>query len=82
LGNEAGAVPVGTQSANTFDPFLTRLRESHDVSVDEAIERLTHAGEAVGFDAHDLIGMLDRGLTFEELLELIESKMESSQAAA
>ena len=36
----------------------------------------------MGFDAHDLIGMLDRGMTFEELLELIESKMESSQMAA
>ncbi len=71
-----------TQSANTFEAFLTRLRESHDVSVYEAIERLTHAGEAVGFDAHDLIGMLDRGMTFEELLELIESKMESSETAA
>ncbi len=74
--------PVGTQSANTFEALLTRLRESHEVSVYEAIERLTHAGEAVGFDVHDLIGMLDRGMTFEELLELIESKMESSQTAA
>jgi len=26
--------------------------------------------------------MLDRGMTFEELLELIESKMESLQTAA
>jgi hypothetical protein len=75
-------VPVRTKSANTFEAFLTRLRESHDVSVYEAIERLTHAGEAVGFSAHDLIGMLDRGMIFEELLELIESKMESSQTAA
>jgi hypothetical protein len=75
-------VPARTKSANTFEAFLARLRESHDVSVYEAIERLTHAGEAVGFSAHDLIGMLDRGMTFEELLELIESKMESSQTAA
>ena len=36
-------VPARTQSANTFEAFLTRLRESHDVSVYEAIERLTHA---------------------------------------
>ena len=73
---------AGTQSANTFEAFLACLRESHDVSVYEAIERLTHAGEAVGFNARDLIGMLDRGMTFEELLELIESKMESYQTAA
>jgi hypothetical protein len=75
-------VPIGTQSANTFEAFFTRLRESHEVSVYEAIERLTHAGEAVGLDAHDLIGMLDRGMTFEELLELIESKMEGLQKTA
>ncbi|MGC2477965.1 MAG: hypothetical protein WA485_26740 [Candidatus Sulfotelmatobacter sp.] len=74
-------VPGGIQSVNTFEVFLTHLRESHEVSVYEAIERLTHAAEAVGFDAHDLVGMLDRGMTFEELLELIESKMESPKAA-
>jgi len=75
-------VPAGTQSANTFKALLTRLHESHEVSVYEAIERLIYAGEAVGFDVHDLIRMLDRGTTFEELLELIESKMEGSQTAA
>ena len=74
-------VPGGIQSVNTFEVFLTRLRESHEVSVYEAIERLTHAAEAVGFDAHDLVGMLDRGMTFEELLELIESKMESPRGS-
>jgi hypothetical protein len=41
-----------------------------------------HAGEVVGFDAGTLIQMLDRGMTFEELFELIESRMESSQKAA
>jgi len=75
-------VPVETRSANTFEKFLTRLRESHEVSIYEAIERLTQAGEAVGFGPHDLIGMLDRGISFEELLELIESKMEGTQKAA
>ncbi len=75
-------VPDGTQSANNRQALLTRLRESREVSVYEAIERLTRAAEAVGFDAHALISMLDRGMTFEELLELIESKMESSDTAA
>jgi hypothetical protein len=75
-------VSAGTQSVNTFETFLTRLRESHEVSVYEAIERLTHAGRAVGFDEDDLLRMLDRGMTFEELLGLIESKMESLQNAA
>jgi len=75
-------VPAGTQSVNTFEDFLTRLRESHEVSVYEAIERLVQAGEAVGFEAHALLRMLDRGMTFEEMLELIESKMECLQKAA
>jgi uncharacterized tellurite resistance protein B-like protein len=72
----------GTRSANTFESFLTRLRESHEVSVYEAVERLVQAGEEVGFEAADLLRMLDRGMTFEKLLELIESRMESSKQAA
>jgi len=75
-------VPSGTQALNTFDVFLQRLHESHDVSVYEAIERLVRAGEAVGFDGDDLLRILDQGLSFEELLELIESRMESSETAA
>lgn len=75
-------MPVGTQIANTFEAFFTRLRESREVSVYEAIERLVQAGAAAGFDAETLIRMLDRGMTFEELLELIESKMECPQKAA
>ena len=83
FGNEAEVMaPAGTRSGNTFEVFLTRLRESHDVSVYEAIERFTHAGEAVGFEVSALIKMLDRGTTFEELLALIESRMERSQKAA
>lgn len=75
-------MPAGTQVVTTFDAFLIRLRESHEVSVYEAIERLTLAGKTVGFDENALLRMLDRGMTFEELLELIESKMENLQNAA
>ena len=70
-----------TQSANTLEVFLTRLRESHELSVYEAIERLVQAGEAVGFDSDALLRMLDQGKTFGELLEIIESKMECLQRA-
>ncbi len=73
---------AGTQSANTFEDVLTHLSESHEVSVYAAIERLVQAGQMVGFDAHDLLRMLDQGMTFEELLELIASKMECLQKAA
>jgi hypothetical protein len=62
--------------------FLSRLHESHDVSVYGAIERLMLAGEAVGLDAPTMAGMLDQGVTFEELLECIEARMNGSQTAA
>lgn len=74
-------MPAVDQTTNTLDVLLTRLHESHEVSVYEAIERLVQAGEAVGIDAHDLVRMLDRGITLEELLESIESQMECSQTA-
>lgn len=67
-------MPSGTQSVNTLEVVLTRLRESHDLSAYEAVERLIYTGEAAGFDADALIRMLDRGMPFEKLLELIESK--------
>jgi hypothetical protein len=74
--------PARSQTVNTFEILLTRLRESHDLPVYEAIERLVQAAEATGVDADTLLRMIDRGKTFEEILELIESKMECSQAAA
>jgi hypothetical protein len=40
------------------------------------------AGEAVGLDAATMVRMLDQGMTFEALLEFIESRMECSQKAA
>ena len=73
---------AGTQVGNPFETLLTRLHESHEVSVYEAIERLVQAGETVGYKADALLRMLDRGMTFEELLDFIESKMECSQNAA
>jgi hypothetical protein len=75
-------LPAGAQTVSIFESFLIRLRESHEVSVYEAIERLVQAGEAVGLDARSLLQVLDQGMTFEELLEVIESKMGSSQKAA
>ena len=72
--------PVGLQLVN-IETLLTRLHESRTVSVYEAIERLVQAGESVGFDSKTLIRLLDQGKTFEELLELIETKMECLQAA-
>jgi hypothetical protein len=65
--------------SNSLDVLTSRLHESHDVSVYEAIERLVNAGESVGMDVPALIRMLDRGTPFEEVLELVEFQMERSQ---
>jgi hypothetical protein len=75
-------VPARTQPVTTFEVFLTQLREAHELSVYEAIERLVQSAEAAGFDSDTLLRLLARGMTFEQLLELIESKMKCSQAVA
>lgn len=75
-------MPSGSHTVDPLQALVDRLHECHELSVYEAIERLVHAGEAVGLDSDTLLRMLDQGMTFEELLELIESKMECLQAAA
>lgn len=67
---------------DTFEVLIARLRESHAVSVYQAIERLVEAGQAVGFDIDDLVRLLDRGKSLQELFELVESKMEQARNAA
>jgi hypothetical protein len=74
-------VPAVDQTTHTLDVLLTRLHESHELSVYDAIERLVLVGEAVGFGADTLVRMLDRGMGLEELIELIESRMECLQRA-
>jgi len=67
-------VPAGNLPRDPLDIVLTRLHESHDVSAYEAVERLVQAGEAAAFDTETLFGMLDRGIDFEKLLEIIAAK--------
>jgi hypothetical protein len=69
-------VPAVQQSSNPVDLVLTRLHESHELSVYESIDRLVRAGEEIGLDAHSLVRMLDRGMSLEQLLEMIEEQME------
>ena len=75
-------MPAATQASDPFEVFLAHLHESHEVSVYEAIERLVQAAEVVGLNSDALLRMLNRGTTFEELLELIEARMELMQEAA
>jgi hypothetical protein len=75
-------VPAGVTTTDALGVFVNRLHESHQVSVYGAIERLVLAGEAVGLDAHTLMRMLDQGMSLEDLLACIESRMEGSRRAA
>ncbi len=75
-------MPAEVQTVLSLNLFVTRLHESHEISVYEAVERLVQAGVAVGLDADTLLRMLDRGMTFGALLECIESRMECFQRAA
>ncbi len=74
-------MPAVDQTTRTLDVLLTRLHESHELSVYDSIERLVLVGEAVGFGADALVRMLDRGMSLEELFELIEGKTEYQRTA-
>jgi hypothetical protein len=75
-------VPAVDQTIRILDVLVTRLHESHELSVYDSIERLVLAGEAVGFGADALVRMLDRGMGLEELLELIEERTQCLQRTA
>jgi hypothetical protein len=72
-------VPAVDPTTQILEVLVTRLHESHEVSVYDAIERLVHAGESVGIGADTLIRMLDRGMRLEDLLDLIEEQLETLQ---
>ena len=64
-----------TGRAECFESCLLTLGEVHDESVYSALERLVQAGEEVGFTVHDLIRMLNEGMSLTSLLDVIELKM-------
>ena len=64
-----------------FEECLTALGEAHNETVYGAIERPVEAGEQVGFNAPDLIRMLNGGMTLEALLDLIEVRMAGASLA-
>ena len=70
-------MPARLLPHDVLETILTRLHESHDLSAYEAVERLVHAGEAAGFDTDTLLRMLDHGVAFQKLLELIAAKATS-----
>jgi len=63
-----------SQSKECFDT----LGEAHEENAYGAMQRLIQAGEQVGFTVHDLIRMLESGMTLESMLEVIEARMMGS----
>jgi len=63
------------QTQSPVEECFNTLGEAHDENVYLAIERLVEAGEQVGFTVHDLIRMLNSGVTLESLFDMIEVRM-------
>jgi hypothetical protein len=76
------AVLPRTLPRDPVEIVLTGLHESHDVSAYEAVERLLYTAQAAGVDTQALLRMLDQGIAFQNVLDLIISKAKSSQKAA
>ena len=63
------------QAQSSLEQCFDTLGEAHTEDVYHAIERLVQAGEQVGFTVHDLIRMLNGGMTLESLVDVIEVRM-------
>jgi hypothetical protein len=63
------------QDESSLEECFDTLGEAHDENVYRAIERLVQAGEQVGFTVHDLIRMLNGGMTLESMFDVIEVRM-------
>ncbi len=70
------------QGADRLDEGFAALGEADNEDVFGAIERLVQAGEQVGFTIHDLIRMLNGGMSLESVLDLIEVRMTGTSVAA
>lgn len=75
-------MPVGAQPRYPVEAVLTVLHETHNLSAYEAVERLVYAAEAAGFNANTILAMIDQGMAFEKVLDLVVSKAECSQKVA
>lgn len=63
------------QAQSSLEQCFDTLGEAHNEDVYHAIERLVQAGEQVGFTVHDLIRMINNGMTLESLFDVIEIRM-------
>jgi hypothetical protein len=75
-------VPAVGPNPQTLELLVSRLHESHEASVYDAIERLVLVAETVGLSANVLVCMLDGGMRLEELIEVIEAQIESLHRAS
>ncbi|HUJ93981.1 MAG TPA: hypothetical protein VLW84_01855 [Terriglobales bacterium] len=60
---------------HVLDRCFQSLHEVRDLAVFDAIERLVQAGEQAGFTPQDLCAMLNQGMTFSDVLDLIEARI-------
>jgi hypothetical protein len=63
------------QAQSSLEQCFDTLGEAHNEDVYLAIERLIQSGEQVGLTIHELIRMLDGGMTLESLFDVIEVRM-------
>jgi ferritin-like metal-binding protein YciE len=63
------------QAQSSLEQCFDTLGEAHNEDVYFAIERLIQSGEQVGLTIHELIRMLDGGMTLESLFDVIEVRM-------
>jgi hypothetical protein len=75
VGKETLLTTKERRGKSPFEECLATVGETNDESAYAAIERLVQAGEQVGFTVHDLIRMLNGGMTLEFLLDVIEVRM-------
>ena len=75
-------MPAGIQSRYPVEAVLNVLHESHNVSAYHAVERLVYTAEAAGLNPDALLAMINQGIAFEKLLEMIVGKTSCSQKVA
>ncbi len=74
---ETAMSPAGRQgqAQSPLEERFDTLGEARHEDVYGAIERLVRAAEQVGFTVHDLIRMLNSGVTLESLFDVLEVRM-------
>ena len=60
---------------NWYFPCCTISDMARNQVLGVAVEKLAKAGERAGLSVHDLITLLDSGMTMEQLLDYLQAKL-------